>query len=238
MKTIVMIPTYNEKENIGKLVSQILALKIENLEIVVIDDSSPDGTAEIVKGIASKNKKVHLILRTKNKGRGYAGKAGYKYALEHNADYIIEMDADFSHNPEYIPELLKKIKECDLVLGSRAVKGGKEVGRNIIRRLITKMANFYIRALLGLNVKDTNSGFRCFRRSVLENIGVDKITSKGPSIVQEVLFMAHLKGFKIKEIPIVFKERKLGTSKLGIPQLFGGYIIVLKLKLLHLMKAI
>ena len=238
MKTIVMIPTYNEKENIGKLINQVLALKIENLEMVVIDDSSPDGTAEIVKGIASKNKKVHLILRTKNKGRGYAGKAGYKYALEHNADYIIEMDADFSHNPEYIPELLKKIKECDLVLGSRAVKGGKEVGRNIIRMVITKIANFYIRTLLGLNVKDTNSGFRCFRRSVLENIGVDKITSKGPSIVQEVLFMAHLKGFKIKEIPILFRERKVGTSKLGIPQLFGGYIMVLKLKLLHLIKAI
>ena len=238
MKTIVMIPTYNEKENIGKLINQVLALKIENLEMVVIDDSSPDGTAEIVKGIASKNKKVHLILRTKNKGRGYAGKAGYKYALEHNADYIIEMDADFSHNPEYIPELLKKIKECDLVLGSRAVKGGKEVGRNIIRMVITKIANFYIRTLLGLNVKDTNSGFRCFRRSVLENIGVDKITSKGPSIVQEVLFRAHLKGFKIKEIPILFRERKVGTSKLGIPQLFGGYIMVLKLKLLHLIKAI
>ena len=238
MKTIVMIPTYNEKENIGKLINQVLALKIENLEMVVIDDSSPDGTAEIVKGIASKNKKVHLILRTKNKGRGYAGKAGYKYALEHNADYIIEMDADFSHNPEYIPELLKKIKECDLVLGSRAVKGGKEVGRNIIRMVITKIANFYIRTLLGLNVKDTNSGFRCFRRSVLENIGVDKITSKGPSIVQEVLFKAHLKGFKIAEIPILFRERKVGTSKLGIPQLFGGYIMVLKLKLLHLIKAI
>ena len=238
MKTIVMIPTYNEKENIGKLINQVLALKIENLEMVVIDDSSPDGTAEIVKGIASKNKKVHLILRTKNKGRGYAGKAGYKYALEHNADYIIEMDADFSHNPEYIPELLKKIKECDLVLGSRAVKGGKEVGRNIIRMVITKIANFYIRTLLGLNVKDTNSGFRCFRRSVLENIGVDNITSKGPSIVQEVLFRAHLKGFKIKEIPILFRERKVGTSKLGIPQLFGGYIMVLKLKLLHLIKAI
>jgi len=227
MKTIVMIPTYNEKENIGKLINQVLALKIENLEMVVIDDSSPDGTAEIVKGIASKNK-----------GRGYAGKAGYKYALEHNADYIIEMDADFSHNPEYIPELLKKIKECDLVLGSRAVKGGKEVGRNIIRMVITKIANFYIRTLLGLNVKDTNSGFRCFRRSVLENIGVDNITSKGPSIVQEVLFKAHLKGFKIAEIPIFFRERKVGTSKLGIPQLFGGYIMVLKLKLLHLIKAI
>ena len=238
MKTIVMIPTYNEKENIGKLINQVLALKIENLEMVAIDDSSPDGTAEIVKGIASKNKKVHLILRTKNKGRGYAGKAGYKYALEHNADYIIEMDADFSHNPEYIPELLKKIKECDLVLGSRAVKGGKEVGRNIIRMVITKIANFYIRTLLGLNVKDTNSGFRCFRRSVLENIGVDNITSKGPSIVQEVLFKAHLKGFKIAEIPIFFRERKVGTSKLGIPQLFGGYIMVLKLKLLHLIKAI
>src|SRR3989338_6870391 len=238
MKTIVMIPTYNERGNIKKLISSILALKIKNLEVAVIDDNSPDGTAEIVKGIAKRNRNVHLMLRTKNRGRGYAGKVGYKYVLENKADYIIEMDADFSHDPAHIPLLLRKIKECDLVLGSRAIKGGKELGRGIIRRLITKMANSYVRTLLGLNIKDTNSGFRCFKRKVLESIDVDEITSTGPSIIQEVLFKAHLRGFKIREIPIVFRNRKIGKSKLGIAQLLSGYIMVLKLKLLHILKAL
>lgn len=232
-KTIVTVPTYNENKNIKRLIDAILSLKLKDLEILVIDDNSPDGTWKTVQTIAKKNKKVSLLLRKKNRGRGFAGVAGFKYALVHGADYIIEMDADFSHNPKDIPKLLKKIKECDLVLGSRLVKGGKDVGRTVSRRIITKLASFYISFILGLNVKDPNSGFRCFRRKVFKAVNLNKVMADGPAIVQELLYKTHLKRFKICEVPITFKERTVGTSKLGIKQLYSGYVAVLKLKFMH-----
>jgi len=232
MKTIVVVPTYNEKENIKKLIDAILKLRIGNLEIMIVDDFSSDGTWKIVKEIAGKNKKVHLILRKGKRGRGLAGKEGFKFALKNKADYIIEMDADFSHPPKDIPRLLEKIKDADVVLGSRIIEGGKDLREGIIRKIITKGANLYLRLLLGLKIKDCNSGYRCFRRKVLEGIDVEKIMSEGPSIVQEVLYKAHLKGFKIVEIPIVFKDRELGKSKLGLKHLYKGYMMALKLKLM------
>jgi dolichol-phosphate mannosyltransferase len=230
MKTIVVVPTYNEKENIANLIKEIL--KVKDVDVLVVDDNSPDGTWKIVKGMA--DKRVNLLLRTKNRGRGLAGIAGFKYAVENKYDYIIEMDADFSHDPKYIPDFLEKIKECDVVLGSRAVKGGKQVGRPLLRRLITRLANLYIRILLGLKVNDCNSGYRCFKRKVLESINLDTMISRGPSIVQEVLYKVRLKGFKIREIPIVFTEREEGSSKLGPYLLWKGYVMVLKLRFLRL----
>ena len=229
-----MIPTYNEKENIKLLIDKILKLKISNLHIVVVDDNSPDGTWKIVRQISRKNRNVHLLLRKKDKGRGAAGRDGFIYCLKHNADAVVEMDADLSHDPKYIPSMLKELKNADLVLGSRRVEGSKEVGRSLMRRIITYLANLYIRLLLGLKAKDCNSGFRCFKKEVLEKINLEKIESKGPAIVQEVLFKAHLKGFKIRAIPIIFIDRTKGTSKLGIPQLAAGYFMVLKLKIQHL----
>ena len=234
MKTFVMIPTYNEKENIKALIDEILKLKINNLHIVVVDDNSPDGTADIVKKISKYKKNVHLLLRKKDKGRGSAGKDGFIYCLKHGANIVVEMDADMSHNPKYIPSLIKELKTADLVLGSRRVEGSKEIGRSGFRKLITLGANLYIKIMLGLKVKDCNSGFRCFRRKVLESIDLEKLESKGPAIVQEVLFKAHLKGFRIKEIPITFVNRTKGKSKLGFPQLAAGYFMVLKFKIMHL----
>jgi len=228
-----MIPTYNEKENISDLIDRILKLSIKDLHIVVVDDFSPDGTWKIVEEISKKKNNIHLLLRKTKRGRGYAGKDGFIYCLNHGAEIIIEMDADFSHDPRYIPSMLEEIKSYDLVLGSRRVKGAKDVGRGILRRVITCLANLYIRIILGIEVKDCNSGFRCFKRNVLEKI-VYNLESKGPIIVQEVLFKAHLKGFRIKEIPIIFVNRKKGKSKLGIPQLATGYFMVLKLKIQHL----
>jgi len=234
MKTFVMIPTYNEKENIGSLIDKILKLKIKNMHVVVADDNSPDGTWRIVQGIARKNRNVHLLLRKKGRGRGSAGKDGFIYCLKRGADVIVEMDADMSHDPKYIPAMLNELKNADLVLGSRRVEGSKDIGRIWFRRFITLGANLYISLMLGLKVRDCNSGFRCFKRKVLESINLENLESKGPSIVQEVLFKAHLKGFKIKEIPITFTERTKGRSKLGIPQLAAGYFMVLKLKILKL----
>jgi len=235
MKTYVMIPTYNERENIKTTIDNILKLKIKNLHIVVIDDNSPDGTWKIVQSISKKKKNVHLLLRKKNKGRGSAGKDGFIYCLKHGAKIIVEMDADMSHDPKYIPSMIDELKNVHLVLGSRRVKGSKEIGRGLIRRIITYFANIYIRILLGLKIKDCNSGFRCFKREALEGINPESIRSKGPSIVQEVLFKIHLKGFKIKEVPITFINRTKGKSKLGIKQLAASYFMVLKLKFLKLM---
>src|SRR3989338_1076727 len=169
MKPFVMIPTYNESENIAVLIDKILGLKIKNMNIVVADDNSPDGTWKIVEEISKKNKNVHLLLRKTDKGRGSAGKDGFIYCLKHGADIVIEMDADMSHDPKYIPLMIDELKNADLILGSRRVEGAEEVGRSSIRRIITFLANLYIRIILGLKARDCNSGFRCFKRKVLED---------------------------------------------------------------------
>ena len=220
------------------MIVKILKLKIKSLHIVVADDNSPDGTWRIVQQISRKNKNVNLLLRKKDKGRGSAGRDGFIYCLKHNADVIVEMDADLSHDPEYIPAMLKELKNADLILGSRRVEGSKEIGRSLSRKFVTWVANLYITIMLGINVRDCNSGFRCFKREVLEKINLEKIESKGPAIVQEVLFKAHLKGFKIKEMPITFVNRTKGKSKLGLKQLAAGYFMVLKLKVQHLLGSI
>ena len=230
-KTIVFIPTYNEKENIARLVKEILKY---NVEILIVDDNSPDGTWKIAKELAKKHKNVHLLLRKGNRGRGAAGKEAYKWCLEHNADYIIEMDADFSHDPKYIPEIIKNLKEYDVVIGSRLMKQGEDIGRSLLRRAVTRLANLYIRILLGIKVKDCNSGYRGFNREALESINIDELFSKGPAIVQEVLYKVHLKGCRIKEIPISFKNRTKGHSKLTVKELAAGYWVIIKLKLANL----
>jgi dolichol-phosphate mannosyltransferase len=213
MKTFVIIPTYNEKENIEKLINEILELKVVD-KIVVVDDNSPDGTGKIVEKISKRNPSVVLLSRHKRYGRGSAGIDGFKYALENGADYVIEMDADFSHHPKYIPQFLEKIKEYDVVLGSRFVPHGRDVGRGLFRHLLSHLAGIYVRKILKLKIRDVSSGYRCFRREVLEKIDLDNMVSTGPSIVLEILYKVCLKGFKLYELPIVFEERKSGKSKL------------------------
>ncbi len=230
MKSFAMIPTYNEAENIPKLLKELM--KIPGLHAVVVDDNSPDGTSTIVKKM--RNNRIHLLLRTRDKGRGSAGIAGFKYCIKKKADFIIEMDADFSHNPKYIPSILNALKKCDVVLGSRQVKGGKQEGRPFNRRLLTYFANFYIRIVLGLKVRDCNSGFRGFRKEALEKIMRKSLSSKGPDVVQEVLYRSHLLNLKICEVPITFYERTEGASKLGLTHLWRGYTAVLKLRWLHI----
>lgn len=233
MKTYVMIPTYNERENIGNLVREILNLKISDIHIVVVDDNSPDGTSEVVKNLAKEYPEVEMLLRTTGRGRGSAGIAGFKYALEHGADCVVEMDADFSHHPKYIPSFLEAIQEADMVIGSRAVAGGQDINRGIVRRVITFLASVYVKMLLGLKIKDVSSGYRCFKRKVLEAIELDSMISTGPSIVSEVFYRAHLKGFSIKEIPIEFADRTHGQTKLNYIILIKTLLMVLKFKRLN-----
>ena len=156
------------------------------------------------------------------------------YCLKNNADIIIEMDADMSHDPKDIPRMIKELKNADLILGSRKLKGGKEIGKSLARRTITNIANLYINIILGLKVKDCNSGYRCFKREALEKINPRNLKSKGPEIVQEVLFKAYLKGIRIKEIPITFIERTKGKSKLRKSQLIRSFFMVLRLRFLKL----
>ncbi len=231
-----MIPTYNESENIVKLIQSIKQLKIPNLHILVADDNSPDKTWQLVENLRKKDKTIHILRRMKNKGRGLAGIAGFKEALNLGADAIIEMDADYSHHPKYIPSLLTGLKQADMTLGSRFVKGGNDGDRPLWRQFVTFGANMYIRLFLGIKVKDCNSGYRCYKRKVLEKINLNTMIAKGPDIVQEVLYRVHLKKFKILEVPISFEERKEGKSKLGMKHLYKGYLMVLKLKWLRILR--
>lgn len=230
MKTMVTILTYNERENIGPLLNKITNLK-EGVEVLVVDDDSPDGTWSIVEDYSKKNPKVHLLRRTSERGRGLAGIAGFKYALENKADYVIEMDGDLSHNPKYIPEFLKKIEDCDVVIGSRFVPGGGEVGRGFLRRLITRLAAIYVRVLLGFKVTDPTSGYRCYRGRVLEAIDIGSLKARDPFLLTEMLFRCYKKNFRIKEIPIFFQNRKSGTSKIGWKILLTYLFKVLRLRI-------
>lgn len=230
-RVVVVIPTYNEKENIRELLLNILSLKLEEeLSVIVVDDNSPDGTGRAVSSLAQKEKRIFLLTRMGKRGRGTAGIEGFREALKQNSEYIIEMDADFSHQPEEIPYLLKEVHKNDLVIGSRFIKGGKDVDRGLLRKWITFLVSHFIRFYLKIPVRDVSSGFRCFRREVLEKIDLKSLKSEGPSIVQEILYKTCLSGFKIKEIPIIFKRRRAGKTKLTLSVLLKTLIFNWRLK--------
>lgn len=230
-----MIPTYNEAENIEILINKILALNIDCI-ILVVDDNSPDGTGEIVDKLSINNPQVRIIHRMGKRGRGIAGVEGMLYALNENTDCLIEMDADLSHDPSYIPEFLKEIENYDVVIGSRCIEGGAEKDRSPIRQYISILAHTYLRLVLGFKVTDPSSGYRCFRKNVLAGLGLDKFVSTGPTIVTEILYAVYQNNFSIKEIPIVFKDRKFGNSKLTINILFKSLLFPLKLRLRSLLR--
>lgn len=211
MKAMAMVPTYNEAHNIEQLLREILR-QGPDIGAVVVDDDSPDGTAAIVERLRQEDPRVHLLLRKEERGRGTAGIAGFRYAVGQGIPFVIEMDADFSHQPSYIPFFLNQMGDCDLLIGSRLVEGGGERGRHFLRKVITRLANTYIRLVLGLPFWDCTSGYRVFRREVLQGIELDHIMSKGPSVVEEVLYKAYRRGFRIKEVPYILEERKAGES--------------------------
>lgn len=229
----VMIPTYNEKENIVRLIAEIEALAIPRLQLVVVDDASPDGTGQELDRLARSCPHLHVVHRREERGRGTAGIAGFKYALNKKADMIIEMDADFSHHPRHIPEFIRAARDCDIVVGSRFVPGGKDLERGFIRHTITRLANFYIRRVLRItDVHDCTSGYRLFRRRVLETVKMDNTVSLGPSIVQELLYKAVLLGFEVREIPIVFVDRREGKSTFSWRIMVQSFLMTAILKFL------
>jgi len=221
MRIVTTLPTYNEAENITDLIDALLAVS-RHMEVLVIDDNSPDGTWRIVGERAKRDPRVHLLHRTTERGRGTAGIAGFRKALDLGADLIVEMDADWSHHPRHLREMIRATRRADVVIGSRLVPRGGEVGRGFHRKLITKGANLYIRLLLGFPVRDCTSGYRVFRRWVLEAIDWDRVQSTGPAIVQEVLVSAQALDARIVEVPILFEERRAGTSTLNSKILLKG----------------
>ena len=234
MKNLVIIPTYNEKENIEAIITAVMELPIE-YHVLVIDDGSPDGTAAIVKDLMANTfaGKLHLVERAGKLGLGTAYIAGFKWAIEHQYDYIFEMDADISHNPN---DLLKLYDACanqgaDVAIGSRYVSGVNVVNWPMGRVLMSYFASKYVRFVLGMQVHDTTAGFVCYRREVLETIELDKIRFKGYAFQIEMKFTSYKCGFKIQEVPIIFVNRVLGTSKMSGGIFSEALLGVIKLKL-------
>ena len=215
--SVVIIPTYNEKENIANIIGVVLSLPHE-FDVLIIDDNSPDGTAAIVKGLIKENpERIHLVERSGKLGLGTAYIAGFKWALERHYEYIIEMDADFSHNPNDLIPLRKACAEegADLSVGSRYITGVNVVNWPMGRVVMSYYASAYVRIITGMSVRDTTAGFVCYSRRVLEAIELDKVEFKGYAFQIEMKFTAYKLGFKIKEVPVIFVNRQLGTSKMS-----------------------
>lgn len=229
MKPFIIIPTYNEKENIKVVVEAVLALNLD-AEIVIIDDDSPDGTGKIADEVALRHSSVKVIHRPGKLGLGSAYIEGFKYALKNSkADFIFEMDADFSHDPSAIPKFIEAVKDADVVVGSRYIRGVNVINWPMSRLLLSYISNIYARSLTGVPVKDLTSGFKCYRRGVLESIDLDSIKSDGYAFQIETLFLCHRKGFRVREIPIIFTERLDGSSKMTKAIVREAFFMVLYL---------
>jgi len=214
---LVIIPTYNEKENIEKIIRKVYSLE-RNFDILIIEDNSPDGTAAIVKSLQKEfDGRLHIIERTGKLGLGTAYIDGFKWAIEHNYEFIFEMDADFSHNPEDLPHLHDAClnENADVAIGSRYICGVNVVNWPMGRVIMSYYASAYVRFITGMKIKDTTAGFKCYRKKVLENIDFDKIRFKGYAFQIEMKFTAWKLGYNIVEVPIIFTDRKLGSSKMS-----------------------
>jgi dolichol-phosphate mannosyltransferase len=211
----VVIPTYNEAGNIAQLLDRIFSLDLPHLEVLVVDDNSPDGTAAIVSQRSAGDTRVHLLQRPGKQGLGTAYVAGFQFALQNGYDLIFEMDADFSHAPEDLPRLLEKSREYDVVIGSRYLTGVNVTNWPLSRLLLSLFANWYTRTITRMPIHDCTSGFKCFKRKVLEAISLEQIASNGYAFQIEMHYKAWRKGFRLGEIPIVFTERLTGRSKMS-----------------------
>jgi dolichol-phosphate mannosyltransferase len=230
MEKLVIIPTYNERENIVALLEQLMALP-HGLEVLVVDDNSPDGTADLVEGMKAREPRIHLMRRPGKLGLGSAYRDGFRYALDHGAEYIFEMDADFSHDPDAIGDFLVAAQDADVVLGSRYKDGVRVVNWPLNRLILSRAANVYTRIVTGLPVFDATGGFKCFRRRALEGIRLDRVRSDGYAFQIEVSFKCWKRGFRIQEIPIVFVDRRAGVSKMNRRIIWEAAWMVWRLRL-------
>ncbi|MFM7232861.1 MAG: polyprenol monophosphomannose synthase [bacterium] len=234
MEKLVIVPTYNERENIDLLLERLLALPF-GLEVLVVDDGSPDGTADLVKAWREREPRVHLLQRPGKMGLGSAYRDGFRYALSHGAEYIFEMDADFSHDPDAIGSFLEAAKDADIVLGSRYLHGVTVVNWPLSRLILSYSANLYTRIVTGMPLMDATGGFKCFRRRALEGIRLDRVRTEGYGFQIEMSFRCWKRGFRIKEIPIVFVDRRAGVSKMNKRIIWEAAGLVWKLRWLDLL---
>ena len=228
-KSLVIIPTYNELDNIKKLVPDILN-RYEDIDVLVVDDNSPDGTGKYIADLSLSDNRLNYMKRERKLGLGTAYIAGFKYALQNNYEYIFEMDADYSHDPIEIKNFLKAIENNDVVLGSRYLTGVNVINWPMRRLLLSYFANFYTRLITGLPVNDATGGYKCFRREVLEAINLDRVRSNGYAFQIEMTFKAWKKGFRIKEISIIFVDRMKGKSKMSKKIVREAIVMVWKLR--------
>lgn len=229
MRKLVIIPTYNEIENIQKLLPQLMALK-ESFDVLVVDDSSPDQTAEFVKTFAASEPRVNLLVRKIKNGLGQAYIAGFKWGIAKNFDALIEMDADFSHRPQDLVKILNEIESQDVVIGSRYVPGGQTINWGVLRKLISRGGSLYSRMILGFPVRDWTGGFNAWRTEVLQKIGLDTIQSNGYSFQIELKYKAQKNAYQVKEIPIVFEDRQVGQSKMSFKIVLEAFYKVWMIK--------
>jgi dolichol-phosphate mannosyltransferase len=230
MRILIVIPTYNEVENAGPLSSEILQFAPE-VEILFVDDSSPDGTSEEVERLRAADGRIGLLRRPGKLGLGTAYLAGFRHGLERAHDAVVTMDADFSHHPRYLPALIAGLERCDVMVGSRYVKGGGVRNWGLHRRLLSRFANVYARTLLALPVRDCTAGFRAYRAGVLAALPLDEIRSSGYSFLEEMIYLVSRNGFRIGETPIVFEDRRAGRSKISKREIFLAAYHVLRLRL-------
>ncbi len=219
MRALVVLPSYNEAENAVPLARDILA-RDASLEVLVIDDASPDGTAERVEKAREREPRLHLLRRGAKLGLGSAYLAGFRYGLERSYDCILTMDCDYSHHPRYLPGMLAAARDHDLVIGSRYVPGGGISNWPLRRRILSWFANLYTRVLLRLPVRDSTAGFRCYRRQVLERVGIEAMRSSGYSFLEDMVLRVYRAGFRIIELPIVFEDRTRGASKINHSEIY------------------
>jgi dolichol-phosphate mannosyltransferase len=234
MDRLVIVPTYNERENIGTLLDRLLALPY-GLEVLVVDDNSPDGTGELVESRRQAEPRIHLIRRAGKLGLGSAYVAGFRYALAGGAQFVFEMDADFSHDPDAIGEFLAAAENADVVLGSRYLHGVTVVHWPLRRLILSYTANLYTRLITGLPVRDATGGFKCFRRSALEAVNLDLVRSDGYAFQIEMSYKCWRKGFRIVEIPITFVDRRAGVSKMNRRIVWEAAWMVWRLRLMDLL---
>jgi dolichol-phosphate mannosyltransferase len=228
-RCLVIIPTYNEADNVQQLLPTVLKFG-SYFNVLIVDDNSPDGTAKLVKDMQKTEPRIHLLERPGKMGLGTAYVAGFKFALANGFDYVFEMDADFSHDPEMLPKLLEKAEDYDLVIGSRYIEGVNVVNWPMKRLLLSYFANLYTRVITGMPVRDATGGFKCFKRKVLESIDLDAIHSNGYAFQIEMNFKTWRKGFRVCEIPIVFVDRRIGVSKMSKHIVYEAVWMVWRLK--------
>lgn len=237
MKSLIIVPTYNELENIRRLLPELMALG-PDVRVLVVDDNSPDGTGRLADELAAENERISVLHRPEKLGLGSAYVAGFKFAIQQDVDYVFEMDADFSHDPAMIPKFIEEIASCDVVIGSRYISGINVVNWPMSRLLLSYFANIYTRVVTGMTIRDTTSGYKCFRREVLERIDLDSVRSDGYAFQIEMHFRCWRKGYRVREIPIIFVDRRSGTSKLSRGVINEAVWIVWWLRLQRILRRI